>query len=672
MISQDVAIEPDIHPDAETSYKALRRAIQRGVGFSLLFVRCTPVKGIEIVERIQADLPQKRIEVLSLDANTENLYHLVENLTEEKNIEKQSFDVLFIRGLEESLFQYEDREQLGILGRSKGTGYGGNWESVPRILGHLNLSRERFRDNFKLCFVFLLPDFALNYFIRRAPDFFDWRSNVYEFPTEKELVSQESYRLADGSYQGYCEQLPEHRIAKLAKIKAYLEEGTDFEERSSLWFEKGLIHAAANEHQEEINSYDKALQIKPGFHQAWNSRGIALFDLGRNEEAIASYDKALQIKPDDHKAWYNRGNALFNLGRYEEAIASYDEALQIKPDDHKAWYNRGIALRKLGRNEEAISSYDEALQIKPDDHEAWYIRGIALRKLGRNEEAISSYDEALQIKPDDHEAWNIRGIALVNLGRNEEAISSFDRALAIKPDLHEAWYNRGNALVNLGRNGEAIASYDKALQFKPDKDEAWYNRGNALFNLGRNGEAISSYDEALQFKPDFHEAWYNRGLTLFNLGRNEEAIASYDEALQFKPDKHEAWYSRGIALGNLGRNEDAIESYEKALKLTDEINKKVEIIQAISNLYNKLGKFRESLAATQRINEIAQDMNIPVSEIFIHPQWLKKLLKFGESGKMKGFILDGLVIIFVPIWVPVAICTLIFRMVSQLAIKRKR
>jgi hypothetical protein len=95
MNSPDVAIEPDIHPDAETSYKALRRAIQRGVGFSLLFVRCTPVKGEEIVERIKDDLPQKRIEVLNLDANTENLYHLVENLTEE-----QSFDVLFIRGLE--------------------------------------------------------------------------------------------------------------------------------------------------------------------------------------------------------------------------------------------------------------------------------------------------------------------------------------------------------------------------------------------------------------------------------------------------------------------------------------------------------------------------------------------------------------------------------------------
>jgi tetratricopeptide (TPR) repeat protein len=45
------------------------------------------------------------------------------------------------------------------------------------------------------------------------------------------------------------------------------------------------------------------------------------------EDAIASFDKALELKPDLHEAWNNRGNALNDLGRWEEAIASYDKAL---------------------------------------------------------------------------------------------------------------------------------------------------------------------------------------------------------------------------------------------------------------------------------------------------------------------------------------------------------
>ncbi|MEM1369089.1 MAG: TIR domain-containing protein [Cyanobacteria bacterium P01_H01_bin.15] len=46
-----------------------------------------------------------------------------------------------------------------------------------------------------------------------------------------------------------------------------------------------------------------------------------LQELGRNEEAISSFDRALEIKPDDHGAWNNRGIALGNLSRNEDAIA---------------------------------------------------------------------------------------------------------------------------------------------------------------------------------------------------------------------------------------------------------------------------------------------------------------------------------------------------------------
>lgn len=37
----------------------------------------------------------------------------------------------------------------------------------------------------------------------------------------------------------------------------------------------------------------------------------------RDEEDLASYDKAIEIHPKDPDAWFNRGNALGILGRYE-------------------------------------------------------------------------------------------------------------------------------------------------------------------------------------------------------------------------------------------------------------------------------------------------------------------------------------------------------------------
>ena len=737
MESEAIDWDQDLPLDAVEAYRSLVRSLRRTDGFSLLFVRCSPVQGDQITKDVQSDLPEKTIEVMQLDQSIDNLYDRVLGLPNCNQL-----NILFIKGLEYSIYEYEDREYGDINLRSRGEVYSGSWKNVPRIFGHLNLNRERFRDNFPICFVFLIPEFVLKYFIRRAPDFFDWRSNIFEFPTNREVVEKASkIFLEDNDWEKYISLSYQERVERMIQIRAWSDEDCQSsDQKARLLREYGRLLSTDNKKCEDVLAYfDEAAALNPDFHEAWNSRGIALRDLGRYEEALACYDKAIEIKPD-YFVWDNRGDVLRNLGRYEEALASYDKAIEIKPDyyyslfsrgyvlraltryeeaiisfdkaveiepdDNEVWHHRGIVLSELEKHEEAIASYDKALQFKPDDHEAWNNRAIALGNLGRNEEEIASYDKALQFKPDDHEVWYNRGIVLGNLGRDEEAIASFDRALEIKPDYHYAWSHRGATLCDyLGRNEEAIASFYKALQFKPDDHDAWYGRGNALGNLGRNEEALASYDRALEIKPDYHEVWGNRGILLRQLGRNEEAIASYDKVLQFKPDKHEAWYNRGNALGNLGRNEEAITSYdraleikpdyheawgnrgfvlgnlgryeeaiasyEKALELTDNINKKVEIIQIISSLYYRSGKIREGLATTQRINEFSQDMNIPMSEILLIPQWMKKLIKFGERGKMQEFIFSGLVIISVPIWLPVAICILIFRVVSQLAMRMK-
>ncbi|MFM7907517.1 MAG: tetratricopeptide repeat protein, partial [Microcystis sp.] len=425
---------------AAESYQSLLRSLRRKNGFNLLFVRCSPVQADEIIRGISQDLPNKNIQVLQLDSETDNLYEKIVDLPNYTNL-----NILFVRGLENALLRYEEAESEGYFLSSQSPVYGGTWAGVPKILGYLNLSRERFERQFPFTLVFLLPEFALRYFIRRASDFFDWYSGVYEFPTDKDILHREIRRLVylDSDLDTYKQFTPQQRQEKLAEIKAYLSDSPSLDpvQASELWHEKGLIHQMGKEYEQAIASYDRALEIKPDYPEAWNGRGVALHNLGRFEEAIASYDRALEIKPDYHQAWNNRGFALDDLGRFEQAIASYDRALEIKPDYHEAWNNRGCALGNLGRYAEAIASFDRALEIKPDLHQAWYNRGIALGNLGRFEDAIASFDRALEIKPDDHYAWNNRGVALGNLVRFEDAIASYDQALEIKPDYPDAWYN---------------------------------------------------------------------------------------------------------------------------------------------------------------------------------------------------------------------------------------
>lgn len=384
--------DTDIPSEPEEEYEALVRTLRFTEGFGLIFVRCTPAKGKELIDDIKKDITSKNIEVLQLNRTTDNVYELVEELDKKTNI-----DILFIEGLEQSLYSYEESKKLSNWDTRDIYNY--SWKGVPPILVNLNQQRERFRDNFKICFVFLLPLFAIKYFIHRAPDFFDWRSAMFEFPSDEEtLISESSRVLIEGDYEQYLGLTQEERNKKIIEVKELIAENNlNDNHKASLFLELGVLFAAEQNYQAALYSFDKAVEIKPGKHEAWYNRGIALRQLGRLDEAVASYDKAVQIKPDKHEAWYNRGIALRQLRRLDEAVASYNKAVEIKPDYHEAWYNLGNALGQLGRLDEAIASYDKAIELNPEYANAWYNRACAYGSLNNMDLALRDLQQAINL-----------------------------------------------------------------------------------------------------------------------------------------------------------------------------------------------------------------------------------------------------------------------------------
>jgi tetratricopeptide (TPR) repeat protein len=500
--------DQDVEISKEESCQSLQNALNRNQGFGLYFVRSSPVQIQNIIEDIKRDLPNKNIGILPLTDEVDNLFNLITNFPDYQNL-----NILFISGLELSLLRYEERESEGLFLSSQSAVYGGTWAGVPRILGHLNLSRERFREHFPFSIVFCLPEFALRYFIRRAPDFFDWRSGVYEFPTELETLNLEALNLLLNEsqnlekYQTWTEQ---ERLQRLTGIRTYLSESPDLQIASELWFEKGLIHVTAGEYQDAITAYDHALQFQTDYHEAWFNKGIIFSKLGRLEEAITAYDHAITISGDHDDTFYNRGVTLGKLGRMEEAIADFEQAIMIKPNNFEAWINRGIVLCKLKRLEEGITSFDKAIQIKFDVPEAWYNRGRVLSDLDRYEEALLSYEKAINIQPNYANAWLGKANQLISLKRNEEALLSYKKAIEIEPNYAYAWTNMGLTLANLDRYDDAITSSDKAIEIAPNDPSIWYSRGITLIKLGEEEESINCLEKSLVL--EFNKIVYDKAI----------------------------------------------------------------------------------------------------------------------------------------------------------------
>ena len=286
--------QQELDSKALEEYKALRRSLQRNDGFGLFFVQCYPATGENIIAKIKEDISQKKIELLRLTEPIDSLYNLIINFPNIENI-----NILFISGLEYSLYQYE--QDTFDIGR------------YTEALASYDQAIE------------IKPDYD-----------FAWYNRGNALSKLGRLDE------AIASYN------------KAIVIKP------DFDEA---WYHRGLALRSLGRTKEAIASYDKALEIKPDKDAAWHNRGLALRNLGRYEEAIASYDKALEIKPDKDAAWFGRGLALRKLGRLDEAIASYDKALEIKSDNDAAWYNRACYLALQNKIEPAIENLAKAISL---------------------------------------------------------------------------------------------------------------------------------------------------------------------------------------------------------------------------------------------------------------------------------------------------------------------
>lgn len=150
-------------------------------------------------------------------------------------------------------------------------------------------------------------------------------------------------------------------------------------------------------YEEALNAFDKVIEVRPDYANAWYYKGLALGGLDRNEEALKAHDKAIELNPDYANAWINRGVALDNLGRYEEALKAYDKVIGLNPDFAEAWGNKGVTLVKVGRYEEALKAYDKVIGLKPDYALAWYARAGVYSIRKKKEKALSDLKKAVEL-----------------------------------------------------------------------------------------------------------------------------------------------------------------------------------------------------------------------------------------------------------------------------------
>jgi len=127
------------------------------------------------------------------------------------------------------------------------------------------------------------------------------------------------------------------------------------------------------------------------------AHGNALLVRGRAKEALDSYERALRVKPDLPELLALKGEALSAAGRYEEAIKAFDTVLAAFPADGETLNARGIARMALGKLAEANDDWRRQLDLLPQAQSA--ARACVAMRQGNYEAAFHSFALALAKEP---------------------------------------------------------------------------------------------------------------------------------------------------------------------------------------------------------------------------------------------------------------------------------
>ncbi len=135
---------------------------------------------------------------------------------------------------------------------------------------------------------------------------------------------------------------------------------------SSLLIELINHYILLGQSQEALDYLAKAIEQDGNNPTYYFSQGSLLDRLGRTDEAKLSYDKALEIKPDYFDAWLNLGVQVYNKAVEMAKVANDIPA--NKPKEYDAAIAAAFEQMNL-----AVPYFEKAYSIKPNDEYAMQV-----------------------------------------------------------------------------------------------------------------------------------------------------------------------------------------------------------------------------------------------------------------------------------------------------------
>lgn len=215
---------------------------------------------------------------------------------------------------------------------------------------------------------------------------------------------------------------------------------------------------------------------KPYFIRAkvWSAQGD-------NDHAIADLEKAINLNPGYAEAWFDLSQLRQSKGNLDGAIAAAQKAVDLNPNDgaEQSWLGR--TYLEKGDAARAVRHLKTARTLGADDKPTLYSLARALRASGKTEESKQVEDQVIALQSRSTTAGTVlftasglneEGLKLERAGDLNGALEKYQRAIDLDPTGFGFRLNYALALCRTGRWQDGIVELKEVLKEDPDNADA--------------------------------------------------------------------------------------------------------------------------------------------------------------------------------------------------------
>ena len=199
----------------------------------------------------------------------------------------------------------------------------------------------------------------------------------------------------------------------------------------------GTVHQELGNRWKAAAQFRASTQLDPQYPEPYKALGDLFLAAPRRlfEQAVEAYDKAIQLRPFYGEAWVGLGEAKAAKGDVDGAIGAYTKALAFNPINPRVHMSLGkIYYAEKGLYYESVTSYKKAIDLDPTAVEARMGLGEVYEDKGLYKEAMEEYKRVIDL--DGKHTGAMYNLALVYEKVDpKEAVAQWERYITLASQL---------------------------------------------------------------------------------------------------------------------------------------------------------------------------------------------------------------------------------------------